>query len=184
MARASSSTSDSSSQIRHIVGDFVGQLSTLIEQDAVARAREAIMSAFSGSDAPSLTVNGKRRGRPPGSGRRAAGAMLALAGVAGGAGVKRRKKAPIQLCPVPGCTNRAAPVFGMVCAKHKDLPKSEIRKFREARRAKQDKAQGKTTNKTPDRARARRKPVKRKARTARSAPRSATPPAAKAAATA
>jgi hypothetical protein len=180
MARASSSTSDSSSQIRLIVGDFVGQLSTLIEQDAVARARQAIMSAFSGSAAPSLTVNGKRRGRPPGSGRRAAGAMLALAG---GTGVKKRKKAPIQLCPVPGCTNRAAPVFGMVCAKHKDLPKSEIRKFREARRAKQDKAQGKTA-KTPYRAKARRKPVRRKARAARSAPAgSATPAVAKAAAT-
>jgi len=141
MARASSTTSDSSSQIRLIVGDFVGQLSTLIEQDAVARAREAIMSAFSGSDAPRLTVNGKRRGRPPGSGRRAAGAMLALAGVAGGSGVKKRKKAPIQLCPVPGCTNRAAPVFGMVCSKHKDLPKAEIKKYREQRRA--QKAKGK-----------------------------------------
>jgi hypothetical protein len=181
MARASSSSSDSSSQIRNIVGDFVGQLSTLIEQDAVARAREAIMSAFSGSDAPSLTANGKRRGRPPGSGRRSAGAILALAGVAGG--VKKRKKAPIQLCPVPGCSNRAAPVFGMVCAKHKDLPKSEIRKFREARRAKRDKAQGKAA-KMPARAKARRKPVKRKARAVRSAPRSASPPAAKAAATA
>jgi hypothetical protein len=186
MARAStssSSSSDSSSQIRHAVGDFVDQLSTLIEQDAVARAREAIMSAFSGSDAPNLTANGKRRGRPPGSGRRAAGAMLALAGVAGGVGKKKRKKAPIQLCPVPGCNNRAAPVFGMVCAKHKDLPKAEIRKFREARRAKRDKAQGNAT-KTPAKARARRKPVKRKARVARAAPRSATPPAAKAAATA
>ena len=183
MARASSTTSDSSSQIRHIVGDFVGQLSTLIEQDAVARARQAIMSAFSGSDAASLTVNGKRRGRPPGSGRRA-GAMLALAGVAGGTGVKKRKKAPIQLCPVPGCTNRAAPVFGMVCSKHKDLPKAEIRKFREARRAKRDKARGKMTAKAPAKTRARRKPVKRKARAGRSAPRSATPPAAKAAATA
>src|SRR3954471_3378665 len=143
MARASSTTSDSSSQIRLIVGDFVGQLSTLIEQDAVARAREAIMSAFSGSDAPRLTVNGKRRGRPPGSGRRAAGAMLALAGVAGGTGVKKRKKAPIQLCPVPGCTNRAAPVFGMVCSKHKDLPKAEIKKYREARREAKGKGKAK-----------------------------------------
>jgi hypothetical protein len=31
-----------------------------------------------------------------------------------------------------------APVFGMVCAKHKDLPKMEIRKFREARRARRN----------------------------------------------
>jgi hypothetical protein len=37
---------------------------------------------------------------------------------------------------VPGCKNAAAPVFGMVCAKHKDVAKSKIRKYREARRAK------------------------------------------------
>ena len=49
---------------------------------------------------------------------------------------KARRKGPIQLCPVPGCKNPAAPVFGMVCAKHKDLPKAKIRKFREARKAK------------------------------------------------
>jgi hypothetical protein len=184
MARASSSSSDSSSQIRLIVGDFVGQLSALIEQDAVARARQAIMSAFSAGDAPNLTPNGKRRGRPPGSGRRAEGAMLALVGgVSGGVSGKKRKKAPIQLCPVPGCTNRAAPVFGMVCAKHKDLPKSEIRKFREARRAKRDKAKGKVA-KGMAKTKARRKPIKRKARVVRSTPRSASPAAGKPAATA
>jgi hypothetical protein len=165
MARASSSSSsyasDSSSQIRLVVGDFVGQLSALIEQDAVARAREAIMSAFSGGEAPNLTPNGKRRGRPPGSGR---GAVLALATVVGKK--KLRRKAPIQLCPVPGCTNRAAPVFGMVCAKHKDLPKGEIRKFREARRAQRDKAKGAAPAK---KTKARRKPGKRKARIVRAA---------------
>lgn len=159
MARASSSTSDSSSQIRLVVGDFVGQLSALIEQDAVARAREAIMSAFSGGAAPNLTPNGKRRGRPPGSGR---GAALALAGVVGTK--KMRRKAPIQLCPVPGCTNRAAPVFGMVCSKHKDLPKGEIRKFREARRAKRDGAKGAAPAR---KTKAGRKPGKRKARVVR-----------------
>jgi len=176
MARASSSSSsssDSSSQIRHIVGDFVGQLSALIEQDAVARAREAILSAFSGGDAPNLTPNGKRRGRPPGSGRRVPGAVLALAGVMGRK--RTRRKAPIQLCPVPGCTNRAAPVFGMVCAKHKDLSKTEIRKFREARRAQRDNGQGRAPRGT-EKTKARRKPIKRKARVVRAAPRSATPP--------
>jgi hypothetical protein len=177
MARASSTSSsfsDSSSQIRHIVGDFVGQLSALIEQDAVARARATILSAFSGGDAPNLTPNGKRRGRPPGSGRRAAGPVLALAGVVG----RKRRKAPIQLCPVPGCTNRAAPVFGMVCSKHKDLSKAAIRKFREARRAKKDKAEGKASATTT---KARRKP---KARVMRAASRTATPAPAKPAATA
>jgi hypothetical protein len=39
---------------------------------------------------------------------------------------KRRssKRTPL-LCPVPGCTNKAAPIFGMVCKDHKDLPKAE-----------------------------------------------------------
>lgn len=48
---------------------------------------------------------------------------------------KPRKKGPIQLCPVPKCKNRAAPVFGMVCSKHSDVPKAKIKAFREARRA-------------------------------------------------
>jgi hypothetical protein len=42
-----------------------------------------------------------------------------------------RKK---QLCPVPGCTNPAAPVFGMVCKEHKNVAKAKIKKYREARR--------------------------------------------------
>ena len=50
-----------------------------------------------------------------------------------------RRKGPKQLCPVPGCKNPAAPVFGMVCAKHKDIPKAQIKKYREARRAKKSK---------------------------------------------
>jgi hypothetical protein len=37
---------------------------------------------------------------------------------------------------VPYCRDVAAPVFGMVCAKHKDLPKAKIKAYREARRAK------------------------------------------------
>jgi hypothetical protein len=55
-------------------------------------------------------------------------------------GRKLRKKPPIQLCPVPGCKNPAAPVFGMVCAEHKGLPKAKIKKYREARKAKKLKA--------------------------------------------
>lgn len=49
-----------------------------------------------------------------------------------------RKKAPIQLCPTPGCANRAAPVFHMLCASHKDTPKATVAKWRAARRAAQD----------------------------------------------
>jgi len=104
-----------SGSIHDIVQDFVGRLSSLIEQDAVARARTVVLSAFG-------VAGAGRRGRPPGGDS--------------AEGRRKRRKGPIQLCPVPGCTNRAAPVFGMVCAKHKDLPKAAIKKYREARRAK------------------------------------------------
>lgn len=40
-----------------------------------------------------------------------------------------------QLCPVPGCKNPAAPVFGMVCRDHKDVSKTLIKKYRDARKA-------------------------------------------------
>jgi hypothetical protein len=107
------------SAIEDIVQQFVSRLSSLIEEDAVARARDAVLTAFGG--------------RAP--------AGIKLRAVAGDSpfGRRKRRKGPIQLCPVPGCSNRAAPVFGMVCAKHKDLPKAEIKKFREQRRAQKDK---------------------------------------------
>ena len=54
---------------------------------------------------------------------------------------KTRRKGPIQICPVPKCTNRAAPVYGMVCARHKDVSKLVIKRYRAVRAAK--KAKGK-----------------------------------------
>jgi len=71
-------------------------------------------------------------------------ARSAVAGALGANGVSRgfkaRRKVPTQFCPVPGCKNKAAPVFGMVCAEHKSVPKAKIKKYREARRAKKLKA--------------------------------------------
>jgi len=71
-------------------------------------------------------------------------ARSAVAGALGANGVSRgfkaRRKIPTQFCPVPGCKNKAAPVFGMVCAEHKSVPKAKIKKYREARRAKKLKA--------------------------------------------
>jgi len=61
-------------------------------------------------------------------------------GSGGGVRAKGRKKSPRQLCPVPGCKNAAAPIYGMVCANHKDVSKAKIKKYREARRAKKAKA--------------------------------------------
>jgi hypothetical protein len=104
------------SDLQEVVQQFVDKLSSMIESEVVSRAREAALNALDGRGA--VTIRG-------------------------GVVVRKRRKGPIQLCPVPGCSNRAAPVFGMVCAKHKDLPKAAIKKYREARRAKKLKKQSK-----------------------------------------
>jgi hypothetical protein len=103
------------SAIRDLIDDFVNQLSAALEGQVVARARQAVEAALAG-----------RAGRNAAHVRGAAFAALPS---------RPRKKAPIQLCPVPGCTERAAPIFGMVCSKHKDVPKTKIKQYREARRA-------------------------------------------------
>jgi hypothetical protein len=103
-----------------IIVEFTERMHALIEGEAIERARVAVLEAFGASPAP-------KRGRPSKDTKVTADS---------GGLKKARKKAPLQLCPVPGCKNAAAPVFGMVCAKHKDVAKSKIRKYREARRAK------------------------------------------------
>jgi hypothetical protein len=99
--------------VQSLIEDFTNRLAAALEGQAMERARHAVESAF----------GVKRPGRPP--------KVLPIA-----AGKKPRKIAPRQLCPVPGCKNPAAPVFGMVCAKHKDVAKAKIKKYREARKAK------------------------------------------------
>jgi hypothetical protein len=103
--------------IRSLVEGFVNQIVAAIEADSVRRVQQAVTSAFAGGAAPA-----RRPGRP----------SLALAGAAPAASIKRR---PRQLCPVPGCAGVAAPVFGMVCAKHKDVAKSKIKEYRAQRKA-------------------------------------------------
>jgi hypothetical protein len=104
-------------EIKAAVAEFTERLHALIEGHAMERARAAVLQAF-----------GVHPARKPG---RPAKAAMAIAPVA----KKARKKLPRQLCPVPGCKNPAAPVFRMVCAKHKDVAKSKIKKYRDARRA-------------------------------------------------
>jgi hypothetical protein len=105
--------------IRSLVEGFVNQIVASIEADSVRRVQQAVTAAFGGSAAPAL-----RRGRPA--------RALAASAPAVAASVKRRPK---QFCPVPGCTGVAAPVFGMVCAKHKDMAKSKIKEYRAQRKA-------------------------------------------------
>ncbi len=107
------------SNIRSLVEGFVNQIVAAIEADSVRRVQQAVTAAFTGAASPA-----GRRGR-------ATRAVVASA-PAVAAPIKRR---PRQLCPVPGCTGVAAPVFGMVCAKHKDMPKSKIKEYRAQRKA-------------------------------------------------
>jgi hypothetical protein len=111
------------SNIQSIVEDFANQLTALIEAQVMSRARAAVNAALGGAPVK------RGPGRPP----KAAKALAAVAAVV--TRKKPRKKAPPQFCPVPGCKNKAAPIFGMVCADHKDVPKAKIKEYREARRA-------------------------------------------------
>jgi hypothetical protein len=110
--------------IKAAIEDFTHRLQTLIEGNAMERARAAVFEAIGASPR-------RGPGRPPKA------KSLALAPATQ---KKSRRKGPLQLCPVPGCRNPAAPIFGMVCAKHKDVPKAKIKKYREARKAKKLKA--------------------------------------------
>ena len=97
---------------------FTNQLVATVEAAAAQRIQAALAGAFG---APQK----RGPGRPPK--HPATRAPLTFASVR----TPARKK---QLCPVPGCTNPAAPVFGMVCKEHKKVAKSKIKKYREVRR--------------------------------------------------
>jgi hypothetical protein len=111
--------------IGSLVEEFTSRLSEVVERQVIERARAAVESA----------LGGRKPGRPP--------KLVTLAVV----GRKVRRKGPVQLCPVPGCKNPAAPVFGMVCADHKGVPRAKIKKYREARKAKKLSVQAVTTPK-------------------------------------
>jgi len=99
------------------VESFTQQLIATVEAAVAQRIQAALAGAFG--------VPQKRGpGRPP----KQAVAHVAVEKSA------ERKKPPKQLCPVPGCKNAAAPIFGMVCKEHKNVAKSKIKKYREERR--------------------------------------------------
>jgi hypothetical protein len=108
--------------LKAAVAEFAKRIETLLEAQSMERAKAEILGAF-----------GIGTSRKPG---RPAKKALAIASVATPVIAKARKKMPPQFCPVPGCKNKAAPIFGMVCAKHKDVPKALIKRYREERRAK------------------------------------------------
>jgi hypothetical protein len=102
--------------INAMVEAFARQIAAAVEASMAERIQATIAGAF-GSPVK------RGPGRPP---KLAAARALTAP----------KKTRPKQLCPVPGCKNPAAPVFGMVCAKHKDVAKAKIKKYRTARKAK------------------------------------------------
>jgi hypothetical protein len=103
--------------ITTIVETFISQITAAVESAAAQRIQAAIAGAF-----------GAPQKRGPG--RPAKQAVAPAAAVAG------KKTRPKQFCPVPGCKNVAAPVFGMVCKDHKNVAKSKIKKYRAERMGK------------------------------------------------
>jgi hypothetical protein len=103
--------------IRSLVEGFVSQMVAAVEADSVRRLQHAVTAAFAGAGVGAAS----RRGR----------AVLDPAALAPAPARHR----PKQLCPVPGCKGVAAPVFGMVCAQHRDVPKAKIAEYRAQRRA-------------------------------------------------
>ena len=98
------------------VETFTQQLVATVEVAVAQRIQAALAGAFG--------VPQKRGpGRPP---------KQAVAHVASVAAPKPARKK--QICPVPGCKNVAAPIFGMVCKNHKNVAKSKIKKYRQERR--------------------------------------------------
>lgn len=108
-------------EIQTVVTEFVRNLTSVIEAGVSSRARETVLRAFDG-----------------GSTATSGGGLLDLRALGSSetAMVPRpRKKRAKVLCPVPRCTNVAAPVFGMVCGEHRDVAKSKIKKYRAERAA-------------------------------------------------
>jgi hypothetical protein len=104
--------------INELVETFASSITAAVEASIAQRIQAAIADAFGA--APK-----RGPGRPP-KPITAAPAAPATA----------KKSRPKQLCPVPGCKNLAAPVFGMVCKDHKNVAKSKIKKYRLERKGK------------------------------------------------
>ena len=103
-----------------MVETFAIQIAAAVEASMADRLQAAIAAAF-----------GAPQKRGPGRPTKQAVASVAPVAAKPAAGKKTRPK---QLCPVPGCKNTAAPIFGMVCKDHKNVAKSKIKKYREERK--------------------------------------------------
>jgi len=107
-------TSDARTGLRIMTDTFPSQVAAVVEADSMRRVRQAVVAVVGGEpSAPRLA----------GSTRAPAPLKAAM------------RHRPRQLCPVPGCKGVPAPVFGMMCAKHKDVRRAKIAEYRAQGRA-------------------------------------------------
>jgi len=106
--------------ITAIVQTFAIQITAAVEASMADRLQAAVAGVF-----------GAPQKRGPG--RPSKQAVAPVAAVAARSAEKKLR--PKQFCPVPGCKNTAAPIFGMVCKDHKNVAKSKIKKYRAERKA-------------------------------------------------
>jgi hypothetical protein len=127
----------SDTEIMDLVLDFAGRLSAAVDRASIARVRD-VLDIQLGS--PPVRPNHNAPAPTRKSWTSLADVRAAFPSAIPGSigGKPPRKKPPRQLCPVPGCKNTAAPVYDMVCADHKDVPKTKIEKYRKARRAEKE----------------------------------------------
>jgi hypothetical protein len=101
--------------VRYLLEDYTEKLVELIEQRTVSRLQDLAQSITGLRPSPARTSLPAANGSP--------------------APPKSRRRTSPRVCPVPGCKNPPAPFYGMVCREHKDVPKAQIQKYREARKS-------------------------------------------------
>lgn len=97
-----------------------------------AKAGKMPTASVKKTSANNTSKKRKAAGRKPG---RPAAKVAKVAKVAKKTADKPRKVRAPQFCPVPGCANKAAPAFGMLCKEHKDIPAAERERYFAERRA-------------------------------------------------
>ena len=107
--------------ITAIVETFAIQITAAVEASMADRIQASLAAVF-----------GAPEKRGPGRPSTQAEAVVEPVVATKSAGKKTRPK---QFCPVPGCKNTAAPIFGMVCKEHMNVAKSKIKKYREERKS-------------------------------------------------
>jgi hypothetical protein len=112
---------------------FEERLVEIVEARVFARLAEGFGRAVLGRAGAGAAISAGKNGLPRASSRVPVTTRDPL-NKAAPAVAKALAKTPKQLCPVPGCKNPAAPVYGMVCKTHKGVSKIKIAKYREARR--------------------------------------------------